>query len=109
MNKSAVIELNVTNFNQEVLCAGRPVLVQFWAGWSKQCNEMALWLDSVADRVTVPVKVARVNVEEQESLSEAHGVRAVPTLLIFYSGELREQIVGNTTEWEVRDRLECLK
>jgi len=104
-----VIELNEANFDREVLNATHPVLVEFWADWSDPCKAMAPMLESVAEDDAVPVKVARVNVEHHEKLTEQYGVRAVPTLLIFNQGGLQDQIVGRTTEQTVRARLERLK
>ena len=104
-----MIELNETNFGREVLNSAQPVLVEFWAGWSDPCKAMAPMLESVAENEAVPVKVVRVNVEDQENLTEQYGVRSVPTLLIFNQGGLQDQIVGRTTEQVVRERLERLK
>jgi len=104
-----VIELNEANFNREVLNATQPVIVEFWAGWSDPCKAMAPLLESVAEDEAVPVKIARVNVEDHENLTEQYGVRSVPTLLIFNQGGLQDQIVGRTTEQAVRERLERLK
>jgi thioredoxin 1 len=104
-----VIELNETNFDQEVLHAAHPMLVEFCADRSDACKAMALMLESVAEDWAVPVKVARVNVEHHEKLTEQYGVRAVPTLLIFNQGGVQDQIVGRTTEQAVRERLERLE
>jgi len=100
-----VIELNESNFEQEVLDANSPVLVQFWAGWSESSKAMAPVLESIAETHDLPVKVARLNVEQHEDLVEEYGVRAVPTCLIFNDGSLQDQIVGRTTEREVRRKL----
>jgi thioredoxin 1 len=104
-----VIDLNGTNFDREVLSAANPVLVQFWAGWSDPCKAMAPMLESVAEDQAVTVKVARVNVEQHEELTEQYGVRSVPTLLIFNQGGVQDQIVGQTTGQTVRERLERLR
>ena len=103
-----VIELNEANFDREVLNATQPVIVEFWAGWSDPCKAMAPMLESVAEDEAVPVKIARVNVEDHENLTEQYGVRSVPTLLIFNQGGLQDQIVGRTTELAVRERLDRL-
>ena len=108
VNKN-VIELNEANFAREVLDAAQPVLVGFWAGWSAPCKAMAPLLEAVAEDEACPVKVARVNVEDHEELTEQYGVRAVPTLLIFHQGGLQDQIVGRTNEQAVRERLERFK
>jgi thioredoxin 1 len=106
---NTVIELNEANFAQEVLEAHNPVLVEFWAEWSDPCQAMAPVLDSVAGDDTVPVKVARVNVEQHEGLAEQYGVRGVPTLLIFNQGGLRGEIVGRASEQQLREKLQGLK
>jgi thioredoxin 1 len=102
------IELNEANFDREVLDAMQPVLVEFWAGWSEPCKAMAPVLESVAKDDAIPVKIARVNVERHENLTDQYGVRAVPTLLLFNQGALQDQIVGRTTEQAVRESLERL-
>lgn len=106
---SGVIEINETNFHHEVLAAGGPVLVQFWSGASEVSKTMAEMVQSVAEQDAMSVKVARVNVESQAGLAEQYGVRTVPTVLIFNEGGLRDEIVGRTSEQEVRDKLERFK
>ena len=108
MNKN-FIELSEANFDREVLNAMQPVLVEFWAGWSESCRDMAQMLESLANDDGVPLKVARVNVEHDEQLTDHYGVRAVPTLLIFDRGGLQDQIVERTTEQTVREKLARLR
>jgi thioredoxin 1 len=103
MNKH-FIELNEVNFDREVLNAMQPVLVEFWAGWSESCRDMTPMLESLAGDDAAALKVARVNVEHHEQLTERYGVRAVPTPLIFNQGGVQDQIVGRTTEQTVRQR-----
>jgi thioredoxin 1 len=100
-----VIELDESNFNEEVLQAQEPVIVQFWANWSTPCKVMTPLIESVAEDRIGEVKVARVNVERNESLADQYGVRAVPTMLFFNRGRLRDQIIGRANERELHDKL----
>ena len=105
MNPS-VIELSMANFEREVRGAAEPVLVEFWAGWSDACKAVARVIDSVVEDPSVPFKVCKVNVEQNELLTGNCGVRTVPTLLLFNKNGLQSQIVGDTTEVELRRKLE---
>ena len=104
-----MIDLNQANFEQEVLDASTPVVVAFLSSRSELCQAVAPALESVAEHGSMPMKVARVNVEGQGELVDQYGVRGLPTLLIFNRGRLHDQIIGRTTERELRQRLETLK
>ena len=99
------IELDEANFHGEVLSALRPVLVEFWAGWSEASKAMAPLLETIAKDDAISVKIVRVNVEHHENLTDQYGVRAVPTLLLFNQGTVQDQIVGRTTPQAVRESL----
>ena len=105
---SSVIELNELNFTEEVLDAEEPVLVEFWAEWSDSSRQIAPLIESVASDRAGEVKVAAVDVEHHEQLARQYGVRAVPTLLFFNHGNLWHQIVGRTSDREVRSALDRL-
>ena len=104
-----VIELNETNFEREVLRAQEPVVVEFWAGWCQPSKAMAPLLESIAEERAGEVKVAKVNVEYNESLARLYGVRAVPTVLFFKHGGLQDQIIGSATERDLSGKLKTLR
>ena len=101
-----MIDLNTTNFNEEVLDSEEPVLVEFWAGWCSLCKLMAPVIESVANGKDGGVKVVKVNLDENRTLADRYGIRAVPTLLVFNQGGLRDHIVGRATEQEILEKLE---
>jgi thioredoxin 1 len=88
--------LNVTdgNFEEEVLKAGTPVLVDFWAAWCVPCRMIAPTVESIAESHKDKLKVAKMNVDENMKTPSRYGIRGIPTLLLFKGGDLKESIVG---------------
>src|ERR1700690_140854 len=94
MSSSHILTLTKNNFNDQVLKAIPPVLVDFWAEWCGPCKMIAPILDELADEYAGKVTIGKVNINDQQSLATEYGVRAIPTLLLFQHGEVAEQIVG---------------
>ncbi|MEI8234641.1 MAG: thioredoxin [Verrucomicrobiota bacterium] len=94
MSNPNVLQLTEANFDQEVLNAAAPVLVDFWATWCGPCKMIAPIIDEIAAEKGSAVKVAKVDVDENQAISARFGIRAIPTLLLFKNGEVKEQIVG---------------
>jgi thioredoxin 1 len=89
-----ILEFSEQNFEEEVLKSDKPVLVDFWATWCAPCRMMAPALDAVAEVYAGRAKVGKLNVDENLSLTSQYRIRGVPTLLLFKSGQIREQIAG---------------
>lgn len=94
MSNPNVLNLTEANFDQEVLKASVPVLVDFWATWCGPCKMIAPIIDEIAAEQGATVKICKVDVDENQAISARYGIRAIPTLLIFKNGEVKEQIVG---------------
>jgi thioredoxin 1 len=105
MASANVVTINGTNFDQEVLKSNVPVLLDFWAEWCGPCKMIAPLLDEIADEKTGKLKVAKVNVDENQDLASKYGIRAIPTLLIFKGGQVKEQVVGMTGKKDLEKRL----
>ena len=105
---SPTITLDDSNFDKEVMQSDQTVLVDFWAPWCGPCKMIAPLLDEIATEKSCSVKVAKVNVEENQRLSVKYNVRAIPALLFFKNGQLRDQIVGMTTRKDLISRLDAL-
>lgn len=108
MDNPALVTLNESNFENEVTKSGQPVLVDFWAEWCGPCRMIAPILDEIAKEKAGSVKVAKVNVDDNQSLSARYNVRAIPTLLFFKDGQLRDQVTGMTSKKDLLNRLEAL-
>ena len=104
----ATIEVNETNFGTEVLQSSGPVLVDFWAEWCGPCKAIAPVLEEIAVEHASRVKVAKVNVDASPALAAQYGIQAIPTLLYFANGELRDQTIGITGKRAITAKLEKL-
>jgi thioredoxin len=94
MASDKIVSLTQENFAAEVLQAASPVLVDFWAEWCGPCKMLAPILDELAAEYDGRVKIAKVNIDEQQSIAADYGIRAVPTLLLFSKGQVADQLVG---------------
>ena len=108
MENSAAVTIDEANFDREVVKSTQPVLVDFWAEWCGPCKMIAPILDEIAKEKAGSVKVAKVNVDHNQSLSARYGIRAIPTLLLFKNGQLRDQVTGMTSKKDLLSRLESL-
>lgn len=104
----SIIELNETNFDSEVLQSPQPVLVDFWAEWCGPCKALAPVLEEIAQEQGTRIKIAKVNVDTHPGLAQRFRIQAVPALLYFAGGRLREQTVGLATKRALVAKLQNL-
>jgi thioredoxin 1 len=108
MKNSATVTIDESNFDSEVTKSAQPVLVDFWAEWCGPCKMIAPILDEIAKEKAGAVKIAKVNVDHNQSLSARYNIRAIPTLLFFKDGQLRDQVTGMASKKDLLNRLEAL-
>ncbi len=108
MQNSPTIDLDESNFDREVTQSDKPVVVDFWAEWCGPCKMIAPLLDEIAKEKAGVVKVAKVNVDQNQSLSFKYNIRAIPSLLLFKNGQVRDQITGMTSKKDLLGRIDAL-
>jgi thioredoxin 1 len=94
MASDKVTHVTDSSFEQEVLKASTPVLIDFWAPWCAPCRAIAPIVDEVAGEYEGRLKVVKVNVDDNPMTPARFGVRGIPNLVIVKAGEVKEQIVG---------------
>lgn len=98
------VNVSDAEFENEVVNADKPVVVDFWAEWCGPCKALSPLVDEVADEMKDKVKVVKVNIDESPDAPTKYGVRGIPTLMIFKDGQVVDTRVGGMpksqlTEW----------
>jgi thioredoxin 1 len=88
------VKVTDESFEQDVLKAGQPVLVDFWAEWCGPCKQIAPALEQIADEFAGKVTVAKLNIEESPTTPSRYGVRGIPTMMLFKGGQMASMKVG---------------
>lgn len=91
---SNIVYLSDASFEQDVLQSNTPVLVDYWAEWCGPCKMIAPLLDEVAAEYAGRIKVAKLNIDENQDTPPKYGIRGIPTLMIFKNGEVEATKVG---------------
>jgi thioredoxin 1 len=93
-----VSEVNDENFESEVLKSEKPVLVDFWAVWCQPCKMLAPTVESVAQQYDGRAKFVKLNVDDNNQTAQKYGIKGIPTLILFHSGNEAARVVGNTSK-----------
>ncbi|MGN7612982.1 thioredoxin TrxA [Magnetococcales bacterium HHB-1] len=89
-----IIQVSDSTFQQDVLSAETPVLVDFWAEWCGPCKQVAPFLESLAVEMKGKIKVAKLNIDHNPNTPGRYGVRGIPTLMIFKNGQIEATKIG---------------
>ena len=106
MASDKVLTFGDDNFDAEVLKAGVPVLVDFWATWCAPCKAIAPVIDAIAEEFDGKVKVGKVNVDDNPGTPGKYGVRGIPTVILFKDGKVVDQVIGALPQPRIAEMLD---
>jgi thioredoxin 1 len=102
----SVIHVSDSEFNEAVIKANGPVLVDYWAEWCGPCKMIAPILDEIAKDYAGKLAVVKLNIDENPETPQHYGVRGIPTLMLFKDGEVEATKVGALTKSQLADFLD---
>jgi len=102
----ATVMLTDENFEAEVMKAGKPVVVDFWAEWCGPCKMVGPILEELSNELSDKVTIAKHNIDENPNVPTKFGVRGIPTMLLFKDGELKSTKVGASTKSDLKSWIE---
>ena len=102
------LQFTDANFQSEVISSDKLSVIDFWAEWCGPCRAIGPVIEELSKEYDGKVKVGKVNVDENQSLSSKYNIRAIPALLFFKNGQLRDQVIGVTSKKDLLSRLEAL-
>lgn len=100
-----IFEITDDTFEDTVLNADTPVVVDFWAEWCGPCKMIAPILEEIADENVGKFAVGKVNVDDNRETAVKYGIRSIPTLLVFKDKEVAEQIVGALSKADLQAKI----
>ena len=101
-----VLKVTEENFENEVLKADKPVVLDFYADWCGPCKMMSPIIDEIAEELGDKVKVGKVNSDESMGLAEKYGIMSIPTIMIIKNGDVVKTFVGVTNKNSIISEIE---
>ncbi|MGH8418147.1 MAG: thioredoxin TrxA [Pseudomonas sp.] len=107
MSSDLIKHVSDASFEADVLKASGPVLVDYWAEWCGPCKMIAPVLDDIAGSYEGKLTIAKLNIDENQETPAKHGVRGIPTLMLFKDGEVAATKVGALSKSQLQAFLDA--
>lgn len=107
MSSELIKHVSDASFEADVLKASGPVLVDYWAEWCGPCKMIAPVLDDIAGTYAGKLTIAKLNIDENQETPAKHGVRGIPTLMLFKDGEVAATKVGALSKSQLQAFLDA--
>ena len=101
-------EVNISNFDKEVLEESLPVLVDFWAPWCGPCKMMTPVLEEAQKKYTGKIKIVKLNTDDNQEIASRYQITGIPTLIFFKNGQIRDQIIGFTPQHALFEKIDSV-
>ena len=103
MANNSILHVTDGNFEQDILKADKPALVDFWAPWCGPCKALAPAVDELAEAYQGRVVVSKLNIDDNPLTASKYGVRSIPTILLFKDGKIADTLIGLVPKERLED------
>ena len=103
MSSNNIVHVSDESFEEEVLNADGPVLIDYWAEWCGPCKMIAPILDELAEEYGEKIKIAKLNIDDNPETPPKYGIRGIPTLMLFKGGNVEATKVGAVSKSQLAD------
>jgi len=108
MASQNVLEINETNFDEQVLKSSQPVLIDFWAEWCGPCRMLGPTIEKLAADYATKVKVGKIDTDSNRELALRYGIDSIPTVILFKGGQIAKKLVGLRKEQDFKEAINAL-